>query len=91
MHPGNGGNYPSLELNQLQIRIQDDLSGIEAAESSFNFVLDNQPLIFAYQPKSKIISYELEGPLAIGTHTIQFKVRDRAGNESSENIEFKVY
>ena len=91
MHPGNDGNYPSLELNQFQIRIQDDLSGIEAAESSFNFVLDNQPLIFAYQPKSKIISYELEEPLAIGTHTIQFKVRDRAGNESSENIEFKVY
>ncbi|MEA1882293.1 MAG: M23 family metallopeptidase [Candidatus Marinimicrobia bacterium] len=91
MHPGNHGNYPSLELNQFKIKIDDALSGFEPVEDSFDFELDHKPLIFAYQPKVKIITYELERPLPIGTHTIQFKARDRAGNETRKNIEFKVY
>ena len=40
---------------------------------------------------SKEISYQLDGPLPIGTHSIQFTARDRAGNEVSRNIEFTVY
>jgi len=91
MHPGNNGNYPSLELNRFQIKIDDNLSGIEPIEDSFELKLDNRSLIFAYQPKTKVISYDLERPLAIGVHTIRLKVRDRAGNETSKNIEFKVY
>ncbi len=91
MHPGHNGNYPSLELNQFKIIIDDALSGFEPEEDSFELKLDNTSLFYAYQPKSKTIYYEMERPLPIGTHTIQFKVRDRAGNETSRNIEFKVY
>lgn len=91
MHPGENGNYPSLELNRFTIKINDTLSGFDPIEDSFDLKLDNTPLIYAFQPKTKVISYELERPLQIGTHTIQFKVRDRAGNETSKNIEFKVY
>lgn len=91
MHPGPNGKYPSLELNRFKIKIDDALSGFEPVEDSFEFKLDNQPLIYAYQPKTKEISYQLDQPLPIGTHTIQFKAIDRAGNEVSRNIEFTVY
>jgi len=91
IHPGNNGNYPSLELNQFKIKIYDTLSGFEPVENSFELKLDNTRLIYAYQPKTKVITYNLERPLPIGTHAIQFKVWDRAGNETSKNIEFKVY
>ena len=91
MHPGNNGKYPTLELNWFKIKIDDALSGFDPVEDSFEFKLDNQPLIYAFQPKTKEISYELDRPLPIGTHTIQFKAKDRAGNEVSQNIEFTVY
>ena len=91
MHPGNNGKYPSLELNQFRIRIDDKLSGFKADESSFELSLDNQPLIYAYQPKLKVISYDLRRPLSIGNHYMQLTIRDRAGNQTTNNIEFKVY
>ena len=85
------GKYPTLELNWFKIKIDDALSGFDPVEDSFEFKLDNQPLIYAFQPKTKEISYELDRPLPIGTHKIQFKAKDRAGNEVSQNIEFTVY
>lgn len=91
MHPGHNGKYPTLELNWFKIKIDDALSGFDPVEDSFEFKLDHQPLIYAFQPKTKEISYELDRPLPIGTHTIQFKAKDRAGNEVSQNIEFTVY
>ena len=91
IHPGNNGNYPSLELNQFKIKIEDNLSGFEPVEDSFELRLDSQPLIYAYQPNLKVITYELDRPLPIGTHTIQLKIRDRAENETSQDIKFKVY
>ncbi len=91
MHPGHNGKYPTLELHQFKIKIDDTLSGFEPVEDSFEFKLDHQPLIYAFQPKTKEISYQLDQPLPIGTHTIQFTARDRAGNKVSRNIEFTVY
>ena len=91
MHPGHNGKYPTLELNQFKIKIDDTLSGFDPVEDSFEFKLNHQPLIYAYQPKTKEVSYQLDGPLSIGTHSIQFTARDRAGNEVSRNIEFTVY
>ena len=91
MHPGDYGKYPSLELNKFEFKIDDALSGFEPAESSFDLILDQKPLIYAYQPKSKIISYQLDRPLALGTHTLQLSIRDRAGNKINKKIEFIVY
>ena len=78
-------------LNKFEFKIDDALSGFEPAESSFDLILDQKPLIYAYQPKSKIISYQLGRPLALGTHTLQLSIRDRAGNKINKKIEFKVY
>ena len=91
IHPGNNGNYPSLELSEFKIQIDDLLSGFDPSENSFELILDDQPLIYAYQPKLKTISYELEQPLLIGEHSLQFTVKDRAGNEASQKVKFNVY
>ena len=91
IHPGNNGKYPSLELDQFRIRIDDKLSGFKADESSFDLTLDNQKLIYAYQPKLKVLTYNLKRPLSIGSHSIELNIRDRAGNEKTKSIKFDVY
>ena len=73
------------------IRIDDKLSGFKAEETSFDLTLDNQKLIYAYQPKLKVLSYNLRRPLSIGTHSIELTLRDRAGNETTKSIKFDVY
>jgi len=90
-HPGNNGKYPSLELDQIKIRIDDKLSGFDPKESSFDLFLDNLPLIYTYQPKLKIISFDLSRPLSIGKHTMQIAIQDQAGNKTNKIIEFSVY
>ncbi|MBT4784785.1 MAG: M23 family metallopeptidase [Candidatus Marinimicrobia bacterium] len=91
IHPGHNGKYPSLELSTFKIKIDDLLSGFDPSESSFELILDDQSLIYAYQPKLKTISYELDRPLLIGEHSLQFTVKDRAGNKASQTVKFKVY
>ena len=91
MHPGNNGKYPSLELDQFRIRIDDKLSGFKADESSFDLTLDNQKLIYAYQPKLKVLTYNLKRPLSIGLHSIELTIRDQAGNKKTKSIKFDVY
>ena len=73
-HPGNNGKYPSLELDQIKIRIDDKLSGFDPKESSFDLFLDNLPLIYTYQPKLKIISFDLSRPLCSKTLCINFEL-----------------
>lgn len=90
MHPGNHGQYPAFELNRIQIRVEDKLSGIDPDEAAFQLILDDTPLRFAYQPRKKEISYALEEPLSMGEHTLTFQVHDRAGNKSEKTITFKV-
>jgi hypothetical protein len=80
-----------LELSTFKIKIDDLLSGFDPSESSFELILDDQSLIYAYQPKLKTISYELDRPLLIGEHSLQFTVKDRAGNKASQTVKFKVY
>ena len=67
------------------------LSGFDPKESSFDLFLDNLPLIYTYQPKLKIISFDLSRPLSIGKHTMQIAIQDQAGNKTNKIIEFSVY
>lgn len=90
-NPGENGKYPSLELNLITIKIEDLMSGFNPVESSFNLSLNGNPLIYTYQPKLKIITYEMKKPLLAGDHTIQIKIRDQAENETVKNIVFSTY
>ena len=88
--PGNGGRYYQQDLNKISIKVDDYLSGIESAESSFNLLLNEKVIYPSYQPIKKTISYNLDQPLKKGSHKIEFKVRDRMNNESSTIIYFAV-
>ena len=89
--PGNSGRYQLKDVNKITIQVEDLLSGIEAEEASFKLVFNDTPLYPAYQPIKKIVSYNFDQPLQEGSHKIDFEVRDRIGNESSETIYFSVY
>lgn len=89
--PGNSGRYHVKDVNTIKITVDDPISGIESEESSFELKLNDKKLFAAYQPLKKQISYSLDQSLSKGQHKIDFKVVDRAGNESNEIIYFVVF
>ena len=90
-HPGNNGKYAALELNQFKINIDDKLSGFDPNPNSFEVKLNDKNIFYAFQPKLKVLSYDLDEPLSIGKHKITFKATDQAGNTLEKNIQFEVY
>ena len=89
--PGNSGRYHIQDVNRIEIEVDDSISGIESEEASFDLLLNDNPVHPAYQPLKKTVSYNFDHPLKEGQHKIDFKVRDRMGNESAETIYFSVY
>ena len=88
------GNKPITKsdiVNEIKIIVDDPISGIESDEASFDLLFNDTPIFFDYQPIKKEISYPFNQPLTAGQHKIEFKVRDRMGNESAETIYFVVY
>ena len=90
-HPGNNGKYAALELNQFKINIDDKLSGFDPNPNSFEVKLNNKNIFYAFQPKLKVLSYDLDEPHSIGKHKITFKATEQAGNTLEKNIQFEVY
>ncbi|MBT3502521.1 MAG: M23 family metallopeptidase [Candidatus Marinimicrobia bacterium] len=91
MFPANGGRYQIQDVKHISIHVNDAISGIESEESSFDLLLNDNPVYPAYQPIKKEISYSFNQTLSSGQHKIDFKVRDRMGNEKSKTIYFVVY
>ena len=89
--PGNSGRYHIQDVNRIEIEVDDSISGIESEEASFDLLLNDNPIYPAYQPLKKTLSYNFDQPLKEGQHKIDFKVRDRMGNESAGTIYFSVY
>ena len=89
--PDQNGNYSALELRKFEININDNLSGFDPSEDSFDILLDEINILYAYQPKSKLLTYELDRPLSIGEHSLHCKIRDRAGNVITKFIKFNIY
>lgn len=89
--PGNSGRYHIQDVNRIEIEVDDSISGIESEEASFDLLLNDNPVYPAYQPLKKTVSYNFDHPLKEGQHKIDFKVRDRMGNESAKTIYFSVY
>ena len=89
--PGNSGRYHIQDVNRIEIEVDDSISGIESEEASFDLLLNDNPVHLAYQPLKKTVSYNFDHPLKEGQHKIDFKVRDRMGNESAGTIYFSVY
>lgn len=90
-YPANSGRYQLEDVNKIVIQVDDLISGIESDETSFDLLVDDIPVYFAYQPIKKVISYSFDSQLKKGQHTIEFKIRDRMGNEATELIYFTVF
>lgn len=88
--PGDGGRYQFSDVRRLSVHVQDDLSGIDPRELALSLTLDDAPLIFAYQPVKKELSYNLIEPLSSGAHTMTATVRDKAGNSATRTIQFTI-
>lgn len=91
LHPGNGGRYPALEVDEIRVVVEDKLSGINSEENSIALELDGNPLRFAYQPRKKEVSFMLEQPLSPGKHFLHIRISDRAGNSTDKTISFDIY
>ena len=89
--PANGGQYHIQDVNEILVSVDDPVSGIESEEASFDLFLNDNRVYPAYQPLKKEISYKFQQKLTAGQHKIEYKVRDRMGNESAETIYFVVY
>ena len=89
--PGNSGQYHFGDVDKIVMKVDDLISGIAPEEQSFNMVFNDNILYPAFQPIKKTVTYNFDQPLQKGPHKIEFKVRDRMGNESNETIYFSVY
>ena len=88
--PGNGGRYNKEDVNKIIISVDDNLSGIEAKETSFSLKLNDNILYPAYQPIEKKVSYNLDKQLNRGSYSISFSVKDRMNNEARKTIYFSI-
>ena len=89
--PADGGRYNIEDVKKIKIIVDDLISGIDSDENSFDLLFNDLPVFYAYQPIKKEISYTFQKLLTEGQHKIDFKVRDRMGNESYETSYFVVY
>ena len=89
--PADGGRYNIEDVKKIKIIVDDLISGIDSDENSFDLLFNDLPVFYAYQPIKKEISYTFQKLLTEGQHKIDFKVRDRMGNESSETSYFVIY
>ena len=89
--PGNNGKYAQLGLDHFKININDELSGFDPNPKSFDLLLDGKKIFYAFQPKLKSLSYQLDEPLSIGNHMLYVELTDQAGNTLKKEIKFNVY
>ena len=89
--PGNNGKYAQLGLDHFKININDELSGFDPNPKSFDLLLDGKKIFYAFQPKLKSLSYQLDEPLSIGNHMLYVELTDQAGNILKKEIKFNVY
>ncbi|MBC8323465.1 MAG: M23 family metallopeptidase [Candidatus Marinimicrobia bacterium] len=88
--PAHGGHYYTEDVHQLQANVDDLLSGIAPEETSMTMTLNGKRLLYAFQPVSQTISYNLLDRLTLGNHTMTVSVNDRAGNSASSRIDFVI-
>jgi hypothetical protein len=88
--PADGGVYYFQDVKKLKAKVDDLLSGIAENESEMSMTLDGKRLLYAYQPVSQTIFYDLVKNLSVGNHTMSVNVRDRSRNETTKTVNFYI-
>ena len=89
--PGNQGQYKFGDVNKILIKVEDSISGIESKEESFRLKLNDTDLYPSFQPIKNLVKYNFDKTLDKGSHKVDFKVKDKMGNQANSTIYFTVY
>lgn len=89
IRPKANQGYIADNLTKMTYRIFDTESGIENADS-IKLLLNNKPVIFEFNPITKILTYRLRQPLESGNHSLSLAVEDASGNVTEESYNFVV-
>jgi hypothetical protein len=73
---------------RLVVQIGDILSGFD--EDGIRMFLDDEPVISEYDPDARYVIYQPREPLASGEHRLVTQVRDRAGNLTIQQTNFRI-
>ncbi len=88
IRPAKGKTVKS-SLPKISARIADHLSGIWS-DTLFDIRLDGEWLIPEYDNEDNILMTQPNHPLKSGKHSLIFKVRDNAGNQTQRKTTFYV-
>ncbi|MBN2009839.1 M23 family metallopeptidase [candidate division KSB1 bacterium] len=87
-YPKNNSNI-TRRYPILRARVYDSLSGFND-ESSITMKLDDRKVIAEYDPEERLIRYNVEDALPLGSHTVTVSAIDNSGNEQSVTNTFYV-
>ena len=79
--PDINATYRAKDIENLTFNVQDDLSGISDIKN-IEIKIDEEPILFEYNPYRKQVSYTFLNRLNKGTHSLEIKVKDNVGNSN---------
>ncbi len=68
----------------IRLQVDDELSGI----SSYEGYVNDQWVLFAYDPKRNLLEYTFDDHVGNGRHQLRFTARDGVGNEATYTVDF---
>ncbi len=74
---------------RVSVGFADTLSGVYG-EENYRVFLDGKPLIMEYDPAYDMAFHDVETPLESGTHGLEIRLKDNAGNEKVVRGQFIV-
>jgi len=89
IHPGSKHAHPANQVKKLVASVEDEMSGLPGYES-IQLLLDKTPVIFDFNPITKIVTYRLRHHLKPGTHQVKLHASDAAGNTAEKSYTFMI-
>ncbi len=87
--PNINSTYKFQDLDKLSFSVKDDLSGISNI-SNISVKINNNPILFEFNPYRKEVSYIFEEDLLEGNHSIEIEVKDNVGNAKTIKGDFYI-
>lgn len=87
--PMDGSTFNASNLKRFEFRVLEAKSLVDPARS-IQLLLDGTPVIFEFNPITKILVYRLRDPMQPGSHTVQVLATDAAGNSAEKTVTFTL-
>ena len=84
-----GSTFNASNLKRFEFRVLEAKSLVDPARS-IQLLLDGTPVIFEFNPITKILVYRLRDPMQPGSHTVQVLATDAAGNSAEKTVTFTL-